>query len=188
MTDQLDLDGLEGLARAATPLVWTAEWTDLDYNGLGPEGWCVDSLAGAVCVPDGPLGQREWDAKFIAAANPAVVLSLITRLRASEAATAAAVEALEAGDLWWDPNDPEEGHNSMEDAFGHATQWDCDGPVELSRARSLPNVWALKINIDTTGDGEADDYEIRLFATLAEAEAVQAEIEADLPTPSSGGE
>lgn len=87
---------------------------------------------------------------------------------------------LSAGDLWWNPNDPENGFNSMEDAFGDATQWDHDGPVKLDRARSLPPVWALAVHIDTTGDGEADDYEIRLFASEAEAEKHKSYIQAGL--------
>lgn len=71
------LSALAELAGRATPGPWMAEWTDLTYDDLGPEGWAVDAEGGSVCVPDGPLGQREHDARFIAAANPSTVLSLI---------------------------------------------------------------------------------------------------------------
>lgn len=63
---------LKRLAEAATPGPWSAEWSDLEYDALGQEGWVVDAQVGSVCVPDGPLGQREHDARFIAAARQAV--------------------------------------------------------------------------------------------------------------------
>ena len=82
----VDLDEIQRLAKAAT----TGEWKHRDKldNGtphcdviaIQPDDWCI--VAGS----DPSLWDMESaDAAFIAAANPAVVLELIARLRAAEA-------------------------------------------------------------------------------------------------------
>lgn len=73
------------------------------------------------------------------------------------------------GTHWWNPENDEEGFSCWGDAFEDATFMGWDAPVRLERAKKLPDVWAVRIDIDTTGDGEADDYEIRLFDTEAQA-------------------
>nr|WP_303683013.1 hypothetical protein [Brevundimonas naejangsanensis] len=76
---------------------------------------------------------------------------------------------ISAGTHWWHPDNDESGFTCWGDAFEDATDGGWDGPVRLERARRLPDVWAVRIDMDTDGDGEADDYEVRLFATEAEA-------------------
>lgn len=70
--DQLDLDGLEVLARARIER----------------------GLSTGTDTPENRLRCRAAS-EFTRAVTPATILSLITRLRASEAATAAAVERAE---------------------------------------------------------------------------------------------
>lgn len=79
----IDLDALEAAARAATPGPWlTAE----DWPGNGRR-YIVESKQRSVA------STRTWDndntdadAAYIAAANPAIVLTIIARLRAAEGA------------------------------------------------------------------------------------------------------
>lgn len=75
----IDLDALQAKAEAATPGTWDTNQFDDQHtigNGLraGEGRYCV---AGNI--------RRANDAAFIAAANPAVVLELVARLRAAEA-------------------------------------------------------------------------------------------------------
>lgn len=76
---------------------------------------------------------------------------------------------LSVGTHWWNPDNDESGFTCWGDAFEDATDGGWDGPVRLERARQLLDVWAVRIGMDTDGDGEMDDYEVRLFATEAEA-------------------
>lgn len=83
---------------------------------------------------------------------------------------------LSTGTHWWNPENDEEGFSCWGDAFEDATFHGWDRPVRLERAARLPDVWAARIDLDTDGDGEVDDYEIHLFATEQEAlSALQAE-------------
>ena len=92
---ELDLNKLERLANAATPGPWS--WTN-------NEGWAypqtqvkteqgthiarfVDA-APQFCCTVGEARQEWLNAAFIAAANPAVVLELVRRLREAEARVA----------------------------------------------------------------------------------------------------
>lgn len=80
------------------------------------------------------------------------------------------------GTHWWNPDNDEEGFSCWGDAFEDATFNGWDAPVRLELAKRLPDVWAVRIDLDTDGDGEADDYEARLFDTEAQAlAALQAE-------------
>lgn len=101
---------------------------------------------------------------------------------AAALATAPVPEAektsLSAGTHWWNPENDEEGFSCWGDAFDDAIFYGWDRPVRLERATRLPDVWAARIDLDTDGDGEADDHEIHLFATEQEAlAALQAEPE-----------
>lgn len=86
--DEIDIDELEWLARAANP---TGTW--------GRMRACV-TLNGRIvfgCEPVSDQGGHTKAvkfAKFFSAANPAAVLELIERLRATEAETFAAQQAL----------------------------------------------------------------------------------------------
>lgn len=81
----IDLDALEQAAQAATPGPWTAfhytkyrEWhVNVPIEGSGMRRALFD---------DGcPTDRPEEDCKFIAAANPLVVLALIHQLRTAKA-------------------------------------------------------------------------------------------------------
>lgn len=84
MSDEIDLDKLEALARAATPGPWS---TSID----GPEGaeWDAGMAIAAtygrqkVFARAGGSYPRA-DQEYIAAASPDVVLALIERLRRAE--------------------------------------------------------------------------------------------------------
>jgi hypothetical protein len=76
---QLDLDALQAAAEAATPGIWTT-YKD-GSEKLNNRCNVVES--GCAMVAYGQLSDE--DANFIAAANPAVVLALIDRLRKAEA-------------------------------------------------------------------------------------------------------
>lgn len=79
----------------------------------------------------------------------------------------------DTGDLWWIAHDPESGFESAHDAFEVASDWndEPDEPVELSRAVSLPNVWAIRAVLTRDEAGDPDETEVRLYATEAEAQA-----------------
>jgi len=72
-------------------------------------------------------------------------------------------------DLWWNAEDWETTFDNIEDAYEAATNAEMRGVASLGRATQHDTIFAARIDIDTTGDGDADDYEIRLFATREEA-------------------
>lgn len=76
MDIDLDLDDLEAKARAATAGPWR-------HDKGGVYGVRILADKGAVAEWD-DIPLSEEDANFIAAANPAVVLELVQRLRAAE--------------------------------------------------------------------------------------------------------
>lgn len=93
MNQHLDLDALQAAAEAATPGPWNVNYTKL--NGKVIHWHVADRKHGtmnAVAMADEDQGElREHselraNGEFIAAANPAVVLALIDRLRKAEAA------------------------------------------------------------------------------------------------------
>lgn len=79
----IDLDYLETTAKAATPGPW--------YASGAPKAYCIASRNDNTDIVSVNLYneyiksgvQREEDADFIAAANPAVVLELIAELRSA---------------------------------------------------------------------------------------------------------
>lgn len=73
-----DLDDLERLAKAATPGPWTTKPDDDARKHL----LCTETGAWFGRVEASP--RNAADAAFIAAANPAVVLELVRRMRAAE--------------------------------------------------------------------------------------------------------
>lgn len=77
------------------------------------------------------------------------------------------------GNLWWNSEDWETTFDSIEDAYDAATQGSMRGIAALGRATQHDTVFAVLIDIDTTGDGDADDYEIRLFPTREAALTAQ---------------
>jgi len=77
-----------------------------------------------------------------------------------------------AGDLWWDANDGESGYPDPYEAYESVTDWNGnDYPVELSRARSMPHVWAVRVILTRHENGDSDETEVQLFNTEAEARA-----------------
>lgn len=83
MTTQIDLDKLERVARAATPGPWEA-------NQEFANRWRVDEVPAqyhplAAIYGHGDYASLQGNADYIAAANPAVVLEIVRRLRAAEA-------------------------------------------------------------------------------------------------------
>nr|WP_313429405.1 hypothetical protein [Brevundimonas diminuta] len=91
----------------------------------------------------------------------------------------AAPDALREANLWWNAEDWEQTFNSLEDAYDEATGGEMRGVAKLGRATEHDPVWALRIDFDTTGDGEADDYEIRLFKSVDDAHAYLAALQAE---------
>lgn len=77
------------------------------------------------------------------------------------------------GDFWWIANDGESGFGDPYEAYEAATDYggNPDYPVQLSRATSLPDVWAVRIVLTRDEDGDPDDTSIELFATRVEADA-----------------
>lgn len=90
-----------------------------------------------------------------------------------------APDALREASLWWNAEDWEQTFDSLEDAYDAATGGEMRGVVKLGRATEHDPVWALRIDLDTTGDGETDDYEIRLFNSVGEAHAYLAALQAE---------
>ena len=78
----IDLDSLESAARAATPGPWeNAEDAVFRVTVEAGDRWVCDCISGKV-----HSSQEAKDAAYIAAANPAVVLELVTELRKARAA------------------------------------------------------------------------------------------------------
>lgn len=70
------------------------------------------------------------------------------------------------GDLWWNPDNYEDGFLHWADAFENANEDGADYSVELHRARKLPPVWGALVWID-------GEQKIKIFATEAEADDVR---------------
>ena len=86
---EIDLNELECRAEAATPGKWT--WKQVgSFNTPGCAVFWPDTSNGGVHYRrlDSGGGMLEADANFVAAANPAVVLDLVRRLRDAEARVA----------------------------------------------------------------------------------------------------
>jgi len=79
----VDLDDLEAKARAATAAPWTTveRREDASVAVLAPTG---ERIVASTSMFMSIHERRVRDAAFIAAANPAVVLDLITQLRAEQ--------------------------------------------------------------------------------------------------------
>lgn len=92
---------------------------------------------------------------------------------------APSADKLRTGNLWWNADDWETTFADIEDAYEAATGGYGIGVARLGRATEHDAVWAVCIDIDTTGDGEADDREIRLFATEDEARQALAALKAE---------
>lgn len=102
MTQHLDLDALQALAEAATP----GPWRECGHDRGGCS--CAQVWSTAVDFPvatafkndeemgHAPIGQPEANAAYIAAANPAVILALIDRLRKAEAAALAIQDLIDS--------------------------------------------------------------------------------------------
>lgn len=82
----LDLDNLEQVAQDATPGPWVATKEFANRWGVSPSP--EDYYPVASVYGQGDLAKIEANAAYIAAANPAVVLELVRRLRAAEAENA----------------------------------------------------------------------------------------------------
>ena len=77
--------------------------------------------------------------------------------------------------LFWSAEGWEYTHSDLTEAYEEATGGTNSGVVKIGNALELPAIWAVQIDIDTTGDGEADDYEIKTFPTKEEADAYLAD-------------
>ena len=88
MTNALDLDALDNVAKAATPGPWTTEKPKLDGDGW-PIGVAVAATPGKQMIYANPHGGSypAADCRFIATFDPPIVLALIERVRAAEAET-----------------------------------------------------------------------------------------------------
>lgn len=82
----LDLDKLEQVARDATPGPWVATKEFANRWGVSPSP--EDYYPVASVYGQGDLANIEANAAYISAANPAVVLEIVRRLRAAEAENA----------------------------------------------------------------------------------------------------
>ena len=96
----LDLDALEAAAMVATAGPWMREVVSVVSQSDGRV-----ALTGKSCLPYSDDDERERNANFIAAANPAVVLELVRRLRELEQQLAAANKPPAAADVEWVVND-----------------------------------------------------------------------------------
>lgn len=93
MSDAVNLDALEALAQAATPGPWYWKDDEMVTDAIGDDedadwDFKTGSHVGPTTLIKTDSGQyppRANNAAFIAAANPATVLALIARLRATEA-------------------------------------------------------------------------------------------------------
>lgn len=100
MTPEIDIDKLEGLARAVEGWKLDCSWTDTSEDTPAAVVGCIDEDGSTYSVATIDCDQYFSDdsgrvADFYAAANPATVLSLINRLRKAEALSAK-VRELEA--------------------------------------------------------------------------------------------
>lgn len=77
--------------------------------------------------------------------------------------------------LWWNAEDWEVTRCDLEDAYEDATAGEMRGVAKIGNAHEFDPIYAVRIDIDTTGDGEADDYEIKTFPTKEEADAYLAD-------------
>ena len=91
----IDLDKLEAAARAATPGVWTIGDEDMEATRIVTDAELPEQDLQHSYGDQTVIGSSEWtfcrdrDATFITAANPAVVLELVLRLKAAEQKLAA---------------------------------------------------------------------------------------------------
>lgn len=58
--------------RTAEPSRYRAEFTDVPYAEFPEGAWTIDGPSGGVCTCDGPIDDRERDAKLIAASLTAM--------------------------------------------------------------------------------------------------------------------
>lgn len=131
----------------------SSDWVELDYLSHLAES--VEEIDGY----DGPL------TPLATTPHPGASSSEPADARGGEV-------ALSLGKHWWNPENDEAGFTHWMDAFEDATYSGHDHqPIRLERAAKLPDVWAARFDLDTDGDGEVDDHEVRLFATKDEAEA-----------------
>ncbi|WP_046652498.1 hypothetical protein [Brevundimonas diminuta] len=159
---------------ATGSLVWTDHGRESDL----PDDTAL--FAGAAIESRGRLKREIYD-NLCAADNqdipledyPDRILSVVERY------THPAPDALREANLWWNAEDWEQTFNSLEDAYDEATGGEMRGVAKLGRATEHDPVWALRIDFDTTGDGEADDYEIRLFKSVDDAHAYLAALQAE---------
>jgi Lar family restriction alleviation protein len=84
-------------------------------------------------------------------------------------------DKLREPNLFWSAEGWEYTYSDLTEAYKEATGGTNNGVVKIGNARELAPIWAVQIDIDTTGDGEADDYEIKTFATKEEADAYLAD-------------
>ncbi|WP_067198891.1 ead/Ea22-like family protein [Microbacterium sp. XT11] len=119
MSEKVDLDALEALAKAATPGPWV-----LDNSGWSRPYSVPDRIAGGisendwtnVITPQDEQGGGSWsrdeDAEYIAAADPSTVLALIAELR-QERERADEAWRIGAAQHGYDPTDDEQAGNFM---------------------------------------------------------------------------
>ena len=81
----IDIDALEAAALAATPGPWMRLFGERTVYDRMEDGCRGVPMVRADGIP--PMPQEACNLDFIAAANPAVVLELIRRLRAAEGVT-----------------------------------------------------------------------------------------------------
>lgn len=140
---------------------------DLRARSSAPEAREGEAVA---YVDDSERGSIRWGRNSASIPNG-------TELFTHPAAPSA--DKLRTGNLWWNADDWETTFADIEDAYEAATGGYGIGVARLGRATEHDAVWAVCIDCDTTGDGEADDREIRLFATEDEARQALAALKAE---------
>lgn len=84
MTDRIDIEALEAVAKAATPGPWTWHETETYCDGRRHPAGRLNGPAYAPDYEDSVLCRG--DAAFVAALNPTVALALLTEIRQARAA------------------------------------------------------------------------------------------------------
>lgn len=152
-----DLAKLKAAAQAATPGPWFyQEKSDAYTHIVRPE-----DNPGMIVYQYGQdsRGVQEANARYMAAANPDAVLSLIGRLERAQAALSSPTKAggdrkdAAQPDMFWNNDDPEQVQGSIHNVVIEAYEsgYDIGSMVEVQQAIRLENV-KVQITRDETGE------------------------------------
>lgn len=166
LTD-VDLGTCHAACLEGSPIVDLASREPISDASIEPQPYRYDSLAQpkpglaitlVASAVQGALAIRKWENHGLSDGEHRLYLAKPAPVGPAH------------GDLWWNPDNEETGFTHWADAFEDAADAvDDRQPIRLQRANRLPDVWGVRIDLDTNGDGVADDSELRVFATEAEA-------------------